>query len=276
MTLVGTRAGFMSVQLDEEFDTYETLLFVEERAGLGLFLWDLETDEVQWSDGMFALFGMKPGAKPSSALFLSMTHPDDRISSGWLRHEAKEGRLLDRDYRIVLRDGRVAFPDAEAQEYGPRRIVIATLSGVRLGALRVIAQDGFDYDGTHVLAPSTPCGKTYLLAWAPGEAPPRVPAVGCMAARLAHLRFASGQLRFELQCPEANVGFVGCATSEISVTGGPISLTAEGEQLFPEDSERLALRLPRSVQRWLRRHPRATLTLRWGQHSHRRVRVPRL
>jgi len=97
----------MSVQLDEEFDTYETLLFVEERAGLGLFLWDLETDEVQWSDGMFALFGMKPGAKPSSALFLSMTHPDDRISSGWLRHEAKEGRLLDRDYRIVLRDGRV-------------------------------------------------------------------------------------------------------------------------------------------------------------------------
>src|SRR5258708_195997 len=186
------------------------------------------------------------------------------------------GWLADLPLALALRDGRVAFPDAEAQEYGPRRIVIATLSGVRLGALRVIAQDGFDYDGTHVLAPSTPCGKTYLLAWAPGEPPPPVPAVGCMAARLAHLRPASGKLQVELHCPEANVGFVGCATSEISVTAGPISLTAEEEQLFPEDSERLVLRLPRSAQRWLRRHPLATLTLRWGHHSHRRVRVRRL
>lgn len=186
------------------------------------------------------------------------------------------GWLADLPLPLVLRDGRVAFPDVEARVYGPRRIAIATLGGVRLGALRVVAQDGFDYDGRQVLASSNPCGTSYLLAWAPGEPPPRVPAAGCRAARLTHLRFASGQLRFELRCPGANVGFVGCATSEISLTGGPISLTAEGEQLFPDDSERLALRLSGSAQRWLRRHPRATLTLRWGQHSHRRVRVPHL
>jgi hypothetical protein len=173
---------------------------------------------------------------------------------------------------LVLRDGRVAFPDAEAKEYGPRRIAIATLGGARLGALRVIAQDGFDYDGLHVLAPSTPCGESYLLAWAPGEPSPRVPGVGCRAARLVHLRFASGQLRFELRCPESEVG---CETSEISVTGGPVSVTAEGEQLFPEESERFALRLPASARRWLRRHPGAILTLTWGQHSRRRVHVPR-
>jgi len=173
---------------------------------------------------------------------------------------------------LVLRDGRVAFPDAEARVYGPRRIAIATLSGVRLGELRVIAQDGFDYDGTHVLASSTPCDKSYLLAWAPGEPPPRVPGVGCTAARLAHLRFASGQLRFELRCPQ---GEGGCETSEVSVTGGPVSVTAEGEQLFPEESEHFALRLPASAQRWLRSHPIATLTLTWGQHSRRRVHVAR-
>ena len=97
----------MSVRLSSKIDTHETLLFLEERIGLGLFVWDLESDDIQWSDGMFALFGMKPGVKPSAALFLSMTHPDDRISSGWLRHEAREGRLLDRDFRIVLRDGRI-------------------------------------------------------------------------------------------------------------------------------------------------------------------------
>ena len=97
----------MSVRFGGRIDSFETLLFLEERIGLGLFTWDLETDDIQWSDGMFALFGMKPEVKPSMALFLSMTHPDDRISSGWLRHEAREGRLLDRDFRIVLRDGRV-------------------------------------------------------------------------------------------------------------------------------------------------------------------------
>jgi PAS domain-containing protein len=98
----------MSVRLGGKIDTYETLLFLEERIGLGLFVWDLETDDVQWSDGMFALLGMKPAAaKPTMAALLSMTHPDDRISSGWLRHEAGEGRLLDREFRVVLRDGRV-------------------------------------------------------------------------------------------------------------------------------------------------------------------------
>jgi PAS domain-containing protein len=97
----------MSVRLSSKIDTHETLLFLEERIGLGLFVWELESDDIQWSDGMFALFGMKPGLKPSAALLLSMTHPDDRISSGWLRHEAREGRLLDRDFRIVLRDGRI-------------------------------------------------------------------------------------------------------------------------------------------------------------------------
>src|ERR1700719_3975178 len=98
----------MSVRFGGKIDTYETLVFLEERVGLGLFVWDLETDDVQWSDGMFALFGMKPGTvEPSSAVCLSMTHPDDRIASGWLRHEAREGRLLDREFRVVLRDGRV-------------------------------------------------------------------------------------------------------------------------------------------------------------------------
>jgi hypothetical protein len=77
---------------------------------------------------------------------------------------------------------------------------------------------------------------------------------------------------FELRCPQAEVC---CETGEISVSGGPTSLTAEAEQLFPGEGEHLALRLPDSGRWWLRRHPRANLTVRWGQHSHWRVRVPR-
>lgn len=98
----------MSVRFGGKLDSYQTLLLLEERLGLGLFIWDIDADKLQWSDGMFALFGLKPGSvEPTRALALSMTHPDDRISTGWLRHEVREGRLLDRDFRAVLRDGRV-------------------------------------------------------------------------------------------------------------------------------------------------------------------------
>jgi hypothetical protein len=173
---------------------------------------------------------------------------------------------------LVLRAGRIAFPDAEGNLYGPHEIDVATLAGVRLGSLRVLAQDGFDYDGVHVLAPSSGCKKgSFLLTWAPGEPHPRVPGNGCTAARLADVRLTAGQIAFELRCP----GEVSCETGEISVSGGPIFLTAEGEQLLTGQDEQIALRLNSSDRRWLRRHPRANLTLRWGQRSHQRVRLPR-
>jgi hypothetical protein len=157
-------------------------------------------------------------------------------SLGWL----KELRLP-----LVLREGRIAFPDAEGHEYGPREIAVATLAGVRLGSLRVLAQDGFDYNGTHVLASIDPCGKSFLLSWAPGESHPIVPGGGCGTARLARLRLTSGRLVFDLRCPEASAG---CETGQIIVRGGPISITEEGEQLMPDEGEHLALPLAVSAR----------------------------
>ncbi len=98
----------MSVRFGGKLDSYQTLLLLEQRIGLGLFVWNLDTDELQWSDGMFALLGMKPGSvQPTPALTLAMTHPDDRMSPSWLRQEFREGHLLDREFRVVLPDGRV-------------------------------------------------------------------------------------------------------------------------------------------------------------------------
>lgn len=98
----------MSVRFGGKLDTYQTLLALEGRLNFGLFVWNIDTDEMQWSEGMFALLGLKPGSEqPSTALIQAMTHPDDRVSPNWLRHEIREGRLLDRDFRALLRDGRV-------------------------------------------------------------------------------------------------------------------------------------------------------------------------
>jgi hypothetical protein len=185
------------------------------------------------------------------------------VSLGWLKEFSVP---------LALHEGRVAFPDAE-RVYGPREVAIATLRGVRLGSLRVLAQEGFDYNGTQVLASSTPCGKTSLLTWAPGERLPAVSGKGCTATRLTHVRFTSRRIRFELRCPQAGAG---CETGQITVTGGPISITEQGEQLMPGEGEPLALQLPGSGRRWLQRHPGAKLTIGWGQHSRRRVPVPRV
>lgn len=98
----------MSVRFGGKLDSYQTLRLLEERLGIGLFVWNVRTDELQWSDGMYALFGLKPGSvRPSLELVLSLTHPEDRIAAGCLRQEIRDGRLIDHDYRAVLHDGRV-------------------------------------------------------------------------------------------------------------------------------------------------------------------------
>ncbi len=178
------------------------------------------------------------------------------------------GWLKELPLPLVLREGRLAFPDDEGREFGPRQVTIATLQGVRLGSLRVLGQDGFDYDGTRVLATSRPCGTTYLLAWAPGEPHPRVPGNGCTASRLIRLRVQAARITLVLRCPEGGE----CETGEISVSAGPIHLTAEGEQLLYGENENITLPLNTRDRRWLRRHPHVILTLRWGQHSRRRIR----
>jgi len=178
------------------------------------------------------------------------------------------GWLKELPLPLALHEGRLAFPDDAGKEFGPRKVTIATLQGVRLGSLRVLAQDGFDYNGTRLLATSAPCGKVYLLSWAPGEPHPRVPGDGCAAARLTEVRLSAAHITLVLRCPEGDK----CETGEISASAGPIDLHTEGEQLLYGENETVTLPLSPRDKRWLVRHPHVVLTVRWGQHSQRRVR----
>jgi hypothetical protein len=184
--------------------------------------------------------------------------PSQPTPRQFLTIHASVGWLKEIQQPLALHDARIAFPDAE-RLYGPREIAIATLAGRRLGSLRVLAQDGWDYNGAQLLASSAPCGDSFLLVWAPGEPQPAVPSYGCSTTRIAHLRVTSRRILFELRCPEGP----GCETGKITVTGGPISISEDGEQVMPNESQRLELTLSSSQRRWLRRHPRAKLSIRW-------------
>jgi hypothetical protein len=51
----------------------------EELAQTGSWDWDLETDELLWSDNMFRLLGLTPGeVTPTPAYVAGRIHPDDR------------------------------------------------------------------------------------------------------------------------------------------------------------------------------------------------------
>ena len=49
-------------------------------ARLGTWDWDMVTDEIWWSDDVYPLFGLEPGAlAPTFDGFLAVVHPDDRV-----------------------------------------------------------------------------------------------------------------------------------------------------------------------------------------------------
>src|SRR5690606_5152551 len=85
-----------------------TLRFVEEKIGVGLWSLDIETDRMEWSSGFYALLGLDPGsAEPSLSLFRSMMHPEDRLSRQDIDRIMQEGIPIERDLRIIRRDGSI-------------------------------------------------------------------------------------------------------------------------------------------------------------------------
>jgi len=106
--------------------------YAERIAGTGCWEWTLETDELLWSDNLFRLFGLDPGALvPTLDYILGRMHPDDRGRVEELLKRLKADGPNDRgvEYRIVEEDGTtrtlritVAIA-AEAAASDPARLV---------------------------------------------------------------------------------------------------------------------------------------------------------
>jgi PAS domain S-box-containing protein len=81
----------------------------EELAQTGSWDWNLETDELLWSDNMFRLLGLKPGEiTPTPAYVAGRIHPDDRERVQRQLDSARRcGTLPDVSYRISWPDGSV-------------------------------------------------------------------------------------------------------------------------------------------------------------------------
>jgi PAS domain S-box-containing protein len=100
-----------------------------EVAGIGSYEWDLRTRELRWSDNVFRLFGLEPGAiTPTPDYVFERTYVDDRDR---FRHVFETGAATGRpwkiEYRIVRADGAVrrlhSMASVEEEDRVSRRVL---------------------------------------------------------------------------------------------------------------------------------------------------------
>jgi hypothetical protein len=179
----------------------------------------------------------------------------------------REGRPTDLPGRqIILANGHVALAELEpAPVYGPA-IAVYDLQGTQLGRYADATLDGFDFNGTTVLAASTPCTESFLETWTPGEAAPAHPGGRCPAPLISHhITLARGGLRVTLTCPADPP--TGCSEPTVYATAHQGSrATVESESPLPDmppGTTRVAtVELSGRERHWLARHRQARLRLR--------------
>jgi PAS domain S-box-containing protein len=116
----------------------------------GHWEWDFNTGGVTWSDGMFRVLGLEPGAVAACYdLFVSMVHPEDRanrIAGGSVA--VVQGQNIDSEFRIVQPNGAVrwvankgeVFRDADGKPSWAAGVLI-DVTDIREAQLQLLARE---------------------------------------------------------------------------------------------------------------------------------------
>ena len=106
---------------------------VEEKLKAGTWIFDFETSEVIWSEGLFKLFGLDPNTVvPTLDLFKSLIHPDDRLIHASFTEMAEDTRVRDRKFRLIRPDGRLLHVHNLAEPYFDRSGRLTLLFGIAI------------------------------------------------------------------------------------------------------------------------------------------------
>jgi PAS domain S-box-containing protein len=89
----------------------------EEIAGLGSWEWDIETNQLTWSDEVFRIYGLDPArTMPTHELALEMVHPAYRVAFlSAIDATLKHGQPFDGQYCLVRPDGSVRFTHTKGE-----------------------------------------------------------------------------------------------------------------------------------------------------------------
>ncbi len=100
-------------------ESRQRLVASQRIAKMGDLTWNLETGEIIWSDGMYALLGFDRGETVDMArVYAQNHHPEDRERvNTWLNDSIRSGsgRIPENEYRVIRKDGTVLFVHAEGE-----------------------------------------------------------------------------------------------------------------------------------------------------------------
>jgi PAS domain S-box-containing protein len=90
---------------------HELFRHSEKIASIGSWTWNLDTDEIFYSDNVYTIYGLKPqSVPPGFANFGKYIHPDDRERMKEIPAKIREGREpITVEYRIIRPDGQLRY-----------------------------------------------------------------------------------------------------------------------------------------------------------------------
>lgn len=110
---------------EKKVQLFETLL------GAGSWTFDLRTQEVTWSAGLYHLVGLDPHAVVADFnLYQSLVHPDDHLANAELLSLASANRLSVRRFRIIRPDGHLIWLESTFEAQYDRDGKLGILHGV--------------------------------------------------------------------------------------------------------------------------------------------------
>ena len=114
----------------------EDLSRAEEVAHLGHWVWEIESNEVRWSDETYRILGFRPGEFDNpQGQFEKRVHPDDweRVDAT-IKSSLETGRPFEMEYRIVWPDGSIRYvlgkADVETDASGKPLRLVGTLQDI--------------------------------------------------------------------------------------------------------------------------------------------------
>jgi PAS domain S-box-containing protein len=103
-------------QVENKLQRSEAMLRNAQRvAQIGCWEFDIQTQEIYWTDELFLIHGLSPDrAAPSSEEILTLIHPDDRhLHEEFIRVPALQGKAFEVNLRIIrANDGAVRYINA--------------------------------------------------------------------------------------------------------------------------------------------------------------------
>jgi PAS domain S-box-containing protein len=147
-----------TVLMEQERAATERLREAQALAHIGNWEWDVETDEIVWSEELFRIYGLEAdGAAPTPAALLQFVHPEDRPGVS-----AELERMLDErpdssvyEYRIVLPGGEERVVQTRGRidvaEDGLVRRMVGTAQDITARAREEATRERFIANAAHEL-----------------------------------------------------------------------------------------------------------------------------